>query len=67
VSPVALGLQVAEAKLRRQAELDAGNPVRHPARHKLDAAQRAFMIKQNAVGAMHAETLAIVHGHPVSI
>lgn len=66
-APVALGVDVAQAQFLLLAELDAGHRVGNLARDELDAAQRRFVVEQDAAGGVQAEALAIVDGDPVAI
>ena len=67
VTPVALGIEVAEGEMVGQAELDAGDAVGDLAGDELDAAQRALVIEQDAAAGVQAEALAVVHRHPVGV
>ena len=67
VAPVALGVEIAEIEPVDQAELDAGDGAGDLARDEGLAAQRAFVVEQDAVRGVQAIGLAIVHHHPVGI
>src|SRR6202008_341358 len=67
VAPIALRLEVSEIERILKAGLDAGDAARDLARHEGLAADRAFMIEQDAVGSEHAIGLAVVHRDPVAV
>ena len=67
VSPVALGIEVAEIERLFQAGFDAGDAARDLARHKRLAADRALMVEQDAVTGKHAIGLAVIHNDPVAV
>src|SRR6185312_11687156 len=67
VAPVALGLEIAEIDGVFQADLDPGDAAGDLARDEGFAADRAFMVEQDAVGGEHAVGLAVVHRDPVAI
>ena len=67
MAPVAGGVQVAQRQLAGQPQLDPRHPVGDLAGDKLDAAQRAFVVEQDARAGMHPEALAVVHRHPMGI
>ena len=66
MSPVALGLEVAEIQHIFEAGLDAGDAARDLARHEGFSAERALMIEQDAVGGVHAVGLAVIYRDPVT-
>src|SRR3981081_2685787 len=67
VPPIAFRPEVSEIERLFEAGLDTGNAARDLARHEGLAADRAFMIEQDAVRGEHAVRLAIVHGDPVTV
>ena len=67
MAPVALGIEIAEIKPILHTELDACHGARDLARHEGLAADRAFVIEENAVRGMDAIGLAIIHGDPIGI
>src|ERR1700722_6349520 len=67
MAPVAFGLEISEIERVFEAGLDAGDTACDLARHKGLAADRAFMIEQDAVGGEHAVSLAVVHRDPVTV
>src|SRR5260370_382022 len=67
MSPVALGVEVAEIEPLLMAALDGGHGARDLARDEGFAADRRFVVEQNAVGGMHAVGFAVVHRDPVGI
>src|SRR5665213_303752 len=67
MTPVALGVEVAEIEGVFKAGLDTGDAARDLAGDEGLAADRAFMIEQVAVGGGHAVGLAVVHRDPVTI
>src|SRR6266581_7299017 len=67
VSPVASRPEVSEIERLLKTGLDAGDAARDLACHEGLAADRAFMIEQDAIGGEHAVGLAAVHGDPVAI
>src|SRR5580700_8606709 len=67
MAPIALGIEVAEEQRRLLAELDGRHRAGDLARHEGLAADRAFVIEQDAVRGMHAVGFAIIHGDPVRV
>ena len=67
VTPVALGVDIAQAEFFLHSELNAGDGVGHLARHELAPAQRAFMIEEDTRRSVEAEALTIVHCDPVAV
>src|SRR5207244_4060890 len=67
VAPVALGLEIAEAQLLGQPELDLRRRVRDLAGDELQAAARPLVIEQNARAGEQAVTLAEIHGNVVAV
>src|SRR5258705_1659239 len=67
VTPIALRPEVSEIKRVFETGLDAGDAARNLARHEGFAADRAFMIEQDAVRGEHAVGFAIVHRDPVAV
>src|SRR5882757_2754814 len=67
MAPVALGFEIAKKDRFLEPGLDAGDAARDLARHESLAADRAFMVEQNAVGGEHAIGLAVVHRDPVAV
>lgn len=66
-APVALGVEVAQFQAVQLAQLDLGDAIGDLARHELAAAQRAFVVEQNAAAAENAVAFTVVDGHPVRI
>ena len=67
MAPVALGFEIAEIERVFEAGLDAGDAARDLARHEGLAADRAFMVEQDAVGGKHAVGFAVIHRDPVAV
>src|SRR5260370_39889600 len=67
VAPIAFCLEVSEIKRVFQAGLDAGDAARNLARHESLAADRAFMVEQDAVRGIDAVGLAVVHRDPIAV
>src|SRR5882724_10546445 len=67
MAPVALGFEIAEKHRFLEASFDARHAARDLARHKSLAADRAFVVEQDAVGGEHAVGLAVIHRDPVAI
>src|ERR1700736_837421 len=67
VTPVSFRLEVSEIERVFQTGLDAGNAAGDLARHEGFAADRAFVVEQDAVGGKHAVGLAVVHRDPVAV
>src|ERR687893_3087684 len=67
VAPVALGVEVAEPQLVRQAELDLGDGVGDLAGHELEAAAGALVVEEDAAGGVQVVGLAVVDGDPVPV
>ncbi|GBH23845.1 hypothetical protein BvRS1_08940 [Burkholderia vietnamiensis] len=66
-APVAFRVEVAELELVRVAERDLRDGVGDLARDELAAAQRRFVIEQDAAAAEQPVRLAIVDRHPVRV
>src|SRR6476646_3774671 len=60
MAPVAAGLEVAQAQLLAQSQLDHGGVAGDLAGVKLEAATRALVVEKNHAGGMQAVSLAIV-------
>ena len=67
MSPVALGIEIAEIEAFLQTEFDRGDRARDFSGHKGFAPHRPFMIEQDAVRGMHAVGLAVVDRDPVGV
>ena len=67
VTPVALGVEVAEIKAVLIAALDGRDGARDLAGHEGFAADRRFVIEQDPVRRVHAIGLAVVHRDPVGV
>src|SRR6266404_2077992 len=67
MAPIASRPEISEIERVFQSRLDAGDAARDLARHESLAADRAFMIEQDAVGGEHAVGLAVVHRDPVAV
>jgi hypothetical protein len=67
VAPVAFGVHVAEVEAVLQAELDAGQGAGDLAGDEGFAADRAFVVEQDAVAGIHAIGFAVVDGDPVGV
>src|SRR5260370_2687528 len=67
VSPVAFRPEISEIKRVFETGLHPGDAARDLPRHEGLAADRAFMIEQDAVRGKHAVGLAIVHRDPVAV
>src|SRR3954454_6514911 len=67
VAPITLCLEIAEIKRVFQAGLDAGDRATDLACHEGFAANRAFMIEQDAVRSEHAVRLSVVHRYPITV
>src|SRR5580692_72553 len=67
MAPIALGVEIAEKQRRLQAELDGRHGAGDLAGHEGLAADRAFVVEQDAVRGVHAVGFAIVHGDPVGV
>src|SRR5579872_4619091 len=61
MTPVPLRLQITQAQLGSHSQLDPCHAVGDFARDKLEAAPRAFMVKQDPTAAEHAVRFAVVH------
>ena len=66
-APVALRVEVAELQAIQLAEFDLGDAVGDLAGHELAAAQRTFVVEQDAAAAENAVALAVVDRHPVRV
>ncbi len=66
-SPVALSIQVAEAKLSVQAVLDAGHAVAHLARDELQPATRRFVVEEYPGAGKEVVALSVVNGDVVAV
>ena len=66
-APVALRVEVAEAKLGGRAELDARHAVGDLARHELQAAPRRLVVEEDARDGEHVVALAVVHRDEVAV
>ena len=64
-TPVAFRIDIAEPQLILPAELDPRHGVGHLARDELDAAQRRFVIEQDAGRSMHCVAFAVVDRAPM--
>ena len=67
VTPVALGIHVAQIEAVLQAELDAGEGPGDLAGDEGFAANRALVVEEDAVAGVHAVGLAVVHSDPVGV
>jgi hypothetical protein len=67
VTPVALGVEIAEVQLLLQAHFDARGSARDLARDEGLPAARGFVVEQDAVAGVHAVGLAEIHRHPVGV
>src|SRR5207237_9923368 len=67
MTPVALGLEVAEIEHLFEAGLDAGDATRDLARHKGLSADRALVVEQDAVRGKDAVGFAAIHCDPVPV
>ncbi len=67
VAPVALGVHVAEVETVLQTEFDARQGAGDFAGDEGFAADRAFMVEQDAVAGVHAIGFAVVDGDPVGV
>ena len=67
VSPVALGVEVAEEELLLEADLDAGETAGDLAGDKGFAAQGALVIKKDAIAGVDAVGLAVVDDDPEAV
>jgi len=67
VTPVALGVQVAQKQFVLQACPDGGHRAGNFARHKGLAAPRGFVVEKDAIDRVHTVTFAVVYRHPVSV
>src|SRR5580704_8157987 len=67
MAPIALGREIAEIERIFQPGLDPGDGAGDLAGDKGLAADRAFMIEQDAVAGEHAVGLAVVHRDPVAV
>lgn len=67
MTPVALGIEVAQVQAVLQAKLDARQGAGDLAGHERLAADRGFVIEQDAVAGVHAVGLAVVDCDPVGI
>src|SRR5262245_39815648 len=67
MSPVAPGIEIADIEMLLQTKLDSRHSPRDLARDEGLAAQRTFVIKQNAVGSMHAVGVAVIDRDPIGV
>ena len=67
VSPVTLGIEVAEVEVFLAAEFDGGDGAGDFAGDESFAAAGGFVVEEDAVGGVHAIALAVIHGDPVGI
>src|SRR3546814_10102668 len=67
MAPVALGVEISEIELVLQPLSDRGRGACDLAGHERLAADRRFMVEQDAVRGMHAIGFAIVDDDPVGI
>src|SRR5271165_1062363 len=67
MSPIAARIDIAELQLARLSEFDSRHSIRDLAGDELNAAQRRFMVEQDAARGVQPETLTVVHGHPMSV
>ena len=67
MAPVALGVEVAEIKLVLITEMYGSHGTSDLACHECLAAQRALMVKENAVRGVNAVGLAVIHDDPVGV
>ena len=67
MAPVALGVEIAEIEHVLAAALDRGDRAGDLAGDEGLAADRPFVVEQDAVGGVHAVGLAVVHRDPVGI
>ena len=67
MAPVAQRAHVAEVQAILQTQRNAGDGARDLAGHEGFAAQRAFVVEQDAVAGVHAIGLAVVHRDPVGV
>ena len=66
VTPVALGVQVAEIQFLLQAEFDRGHGTGNFAGDEGFATARTFVVEENPVAGEEAVTLAVIHRGPVA-
>src|SRR6185295_805330 len=67
VPPVALRVEVAEEQAIQHAELDAGERAGDLARDEGLAADRRFVVEEDAVAGVDAVRLAVIHRDPVGV
>ncbi len=67
MSPVALGVEIAEVEAILQAELDPRQCTSDLAGNKGFATDRAFVIEKDAVAGIDAVGFTVIHGDPVGI
>ncbi len=67
VTPVALGVEVAEVEMLLLAELDGSDGAGDFASDKGLAPAWAFVVEEDAVRGVHAVAFAVVHGDPIGI
>src|SRR3954462_2052339 len=66
-TPIAPRLEIAEAKLPGESELDARHTVGDFARHELETAAGTLVVEENAGDRVECEALTVVHGDPVAV
>lgn len=67
VTPVSLGVQIAELKKLLLTEMDLRNGPTDLSRHECFAASRALVVEKNAVHGEHSVRFAIVHSDPIGV
>ena len=67
IAPVALGVQVAEAELVGQPQLDPRHAVADLAGHELEPPPRGLVVEQDPGHRVQAVRLAVVDGDPVAV
>jgi len=67
MTPVALGLEIAEIERLFEPGLDSGDSAGDLAGDKSLAADRALMVEQDSVRGVDAIGLAVVHRDPVAV
>src|SRR5690606_37897925 len=67
VAPIALGVHVAEIEGVLQPQFDTSQGASDLAGDESLAANRRFVVEQNAVAGVHAVGFAVVHRNPVTI
>src|SRR3954462_1397281 len=66
-TPIAPRLEIAEAELSRESELDARDSVGDFARHELETAAGTLVVEENSRDRVQRKALAVVHGNPVAV